>query len=132
MSGPRTLLAVAAYLALLPCAVAAPPAAAQGETAFLLGLIEGSDCDFYRNGTRYDGARASSHLRDKLAMAVASGSALTADVFIEKVASTSSLTGRPYEVSCPGHERESMAAWLRIALAGYRENRAPRASRGAQ
>jgi Family of unknown function (DUF5329) len=132
MSGSWKLLAVAACLALLPSAAAAPPAAAQDETAFLLGLVEGSDCDFYRNGTRYDGARASSHLRDKFAVAVASGNALTADTFIEKVASTSSVTGRPYEVSCAGHERESMAAWLRAALASYRENRAPRAARGAQ
>jgi hypothetical protein len=49
----------------LPVARADPPASVQNETSFLLGYIEGSGCEFYRNGSWHDSKEAQMHLRDK-------------------------------------------------------------------
>jgi hypothetical protein len=128
----RTLLALVASFALLLSAGAAPPTTALAETRYLIEFVEGSGCEFYRNGTRYDAARAGSHLRDKYTAVAAAGEIGTAEVFIEKVASRSSLTGRPYEVSCAGHERVLVADWLREELYRYRMKGASRDSRDAR
>jgi hypothetical protein len=119
-------------LALVARAGAVPPSAAQAETAYLIAVVEASTCEFYRNGTGYGGARAGSHLRDKYAVVLAGDRELTADAFIDKVASKSALTGRPYQVSCAGQERVSLGPWLREVLARYRTNGAPRESRDAR
>lgn len=128
----RVLGALAMSLALVAQADELPPSAARAETAYLLAFVEASDCGFYRNGTRYDGVRAGSHLRDKYGLIVAPDHVLTTAAFIEKVASRSSMTGRPYEVSCAGQERVPLGPWLREALARYKTNGAPRESRGAR
>ena len=44
---------------------AEPPINVPIEVNFLLGYIEGSGCEFYRNGTWYDSQAAQAHLRDK-------------------------------------------------------------------
>ena len=131
-STSRVFGALAMSLALVARAGDLPPSAAQAETGYLLALVEASSCEFYRNGTAYDGSRAGSHLRDKYALIVAADHVLTADAFVEKVATRSSMTGRPYEVSCAGHERVPLGPWLREALARYRTNGAPRESRDAR
>lgn len=60
-------------LAVLPAANAAPPPATHAEIAYLLRFVEQSGCDFHRNGSWYDSARAAAHLRDKYALLVARG-----------------------------------------------------------
>jgi hypothetical protein len=59
------ILALTLALNILPAARAAPPAEAQIEINHLLGLIEQSGCEFFRNGTWYDAQRAQAHLRAK-------------------------------------------------------------------
>jgi hypothetical protein len=103
---------------------AAEPTEAQVEANYLLGFVEASGCDFYRNGTRYDATQAGEHLRKKYAVLISSGMPSSTEAFIDKVASRSSLTGRPYEVSCAGKAREATAMWLREELVRYREKRA--------
>jgi Family of unknown function (DUF5329) len=103
---------------------AAVPAEPQVEAAYLLGFVETSGCEFYRNGMRYDATQAGSHLRKKYAVLMSSGKPATTDAFIDKVASRSSLTGRPYEVSCAGKARVGTALWLREELSRYRIRRA--------
>jgi hypothetical protein len=114
------LLAIAAAVVATADTVAAPPSTAQVETDYLLRFVERSGCEFYRNGAAYDAVRAASHLRDKYAALKASGQVTTAEAFIDQVASRSSITGRPYEVLCPGHARVETAQWLRDALGSYR------------
>jgi hypothetical protein len=114
------LLALIAAVVLASSSVAAPPPIAQVETDYLLQLVEQSGCEFYRNGSAYDARRAAAHLRDKYAALNASGKITTAEDFIEKVATKSSLTGRPYEVVCAGHARVTSAQWLRDALVRFR------------
>jgi hypothetical protein len=115
-------------LALAPVARAAPPAIAQTEISYLLGFIENSACEFFRNGSWYDGKKAAAHLRDKYEMLATGDGIQTAEDFIEQAATKSSLSGQPYEVRCSGDKAVTTNQWLRDILARYR---APRLRRGA-
>jgi hypothetical protein len=73
----------------------------------LIGSIEHlPGAVFIRNGSEYDGAKAAAHLRDKLDYA---GSKIkTAEQFIDKLASSSSMTGKPYKIRfADGHTVDS-------------------------
>src|SRR5579863_6847182 len=103
-AGPRTLrLFPASFLALAAIVMlntvqarAAAPLAAEVEIGYLLGLLEQSGCEFFRNGTWYDAERAQAHLRAKYAALAANNQIKTAEDFIEKAASNSSISGQPY------------------------------------
>lgn len=129
-----TVLGLVLGLALLPVARAAPPAIAQSEIHYLLGFIETSGCEFYRNGSWYDSKKAQAHLRYKYEMLAARDQINTAEDFIEKAATKSSLSGQPYEVRCSGGEAVTINRWLHDVLARYRTHgadAAPRVTRGA-
>ena len=91
-------------LMLVPVARAAPPAMAQTEINHLLEFVGSSGCEFYRNGSSYDSKRAQAHLRSKYQWLAARDQIDTAEDFIEKAATRSSLSGQPYEVRCGGGE----------------------------
>jgi hypothetical protein len=59
-------------------------------------------------------------LRYKYDALVTRGQIKTADDFIDKAATTSSLTGRAYKVRCAGGLELSSGQWLREVLATYR------------
>jgi len=118
--------AVAMLLALAPQARAATPAIAEQEAAYLIAAVEASGCLFYRNGMRYDAARAAAHLREKYALVATGNAIVTGEAFIEKVATKSAFTGLPYEIDCPGHARVTVATWLSDVLARHRAEEAPR------
>jgi hypothetical protein len=121
-------------LAFLTVASAAPPAIAQTEINYLLGFVESSGCEFNRNGSWYDSKRAQAHMRDKYQILAAADQINTAEDFIEKAATKSSLSGRPYQVRCGGGEAVTTSQWLRHVLARYRTygaHDAPRVLRGA-
>jgi len=108
-------------LNLLPTARAAPPAVAQIEITYLLGLIEQSGCDFFRNGVWYDAHQAQAHLSAKYDVLTASDQIRTTEDFIEKAASTSSMSGRPYQIRCGGSAPMPTNQWFSEALARYRK-----------
>jgi len=129
-----TVLGLLVALTLLPVARAAPPAVAQTEIDYLLGFIASSGCEFYRNGSWYDSKKAQAHLRYKYEMLAARDQINTAEDFIEKAATKSSLSGRPYELRCSGGESVATHQWLVDVLARYRKYgaaAAPRAMRDA-
>ena len=103
-----------------PLARAEPSTNVQVEVNFLLGYIEGSGCDFYRNGSRYDSKAAQVHLRDKYKYLVAGNMMTTTEDFIERAATESSFTGQPYEVKCNGGATITSNQWLRDELARFR------------
>lgn len=107
-------------LALLPMARAAPSAIAQAEINYLLGFVEKSGCEFFRNGSWYDSKKAQAHLRDKYQMLAAGDLINTAEDFIEAAATKSSLSGQLYQVRCSGAGAVTSSRWLRAALARYR------------
>ncbi len=95
----------------------APAQAATGmdmpmEVNFLLGYIEGSGCEFQRNGTWHSAHEGQLHLRDKFNYLVAWRNLDTTEQFIEMAATESSLTGRPYMVRCKGGPIITSKQWL--------------------
>jgi hypothetical protein len=115
------VLRVVLGLALLPpVAHAAPPAIAQTQINYLLGFVESSGCEFFRNGSWYDPKTAAAHLRYKYEMLAAADRINTAEDFIDQAATRSSLSGQPYQVRCSGDAAVASNQWLRDALARYR------------
>lgn len=107
-------------LLLVPVARAEPPTSVQIEVNFLLGYVEGSGCEFYRNGTWHDSKTAQEHLRDKYKYFVARNLIYTTEEFIERAATESSFSGQPYEVRCNGGAPVTSNQWLRVELARFR------------
>jgi hypothetical protein len=107
-------------LLLVPVARAEPPTKVQIEVNFLLGFVEGSGCDFYRNGTWHDSKAAQAHLRDKYKYLVARNLVNTTEEFIEKAATESSLSGQAYAIRCNGGATLTSSQWLRDELARVR------------
>ena len=103
-----------------PAADAAPPAIASTEINYLLGFIERSGCQFYRNGSWYDSTQARAHLREKYEFLAAKGVIQSAEDFIERAATRSSLSGKAYSIKCGSAPVVPTNQWLREALAGYR------------
>ena len=118
----RSTTSVVLMLGLLvtPIARAEPPTNVQIEVNFLLGYLEGSSCEFYRNGTWHDSKAAQAHLRDKYNYLAARNQIGTTEDFIEKAATKSSLSGKPYAVRCTGVTVTS-DQWLREQLARFRK-----------
>jgi hypothetical protein len=107
-------------LACSPGALGVTPADTQTEVSYLLGMVEMSGCQFYRNGTWHDSKKAQEHLRSKYDYLASHGRIGTTEDFIEKAATQSSLSGRVYQVRCSGGETMTSNQWLRDALTRYR------------
>src|SRR5208283_5363217 len=120
--GKPLMLALIVALNILPAARAAAPPMAQIEINHLLGLIEQSGCEFFRNGTWYDAHRAQLHLRAKYDVLVANDQIKTAEDFINKAASNSSVSGYPYQIRCGGGAAMKTSQWFGAALACLRNN----------
>ena len=117
-------------IGLLSWAHAAPPSVAELEIGYLLQFIRQSGCEFYRNGRWYSPAEAQVHLRDKYKILSAANQILTAEDFIEKAATKSSLSGLAYRIRCPGTDPVPTRQWLLNELSRYRTNASPRVTRG--
>ncbi len=111
----RILTATALLLLLL----ASPARADDGAAAieYLLTAIGESGCTFVRNGKEYSSEDAESHLRMKYRRG--KRWATSPEKFIERLASKSSMSGKPYLMRCePGGEQPT-AEWLEAKLADY-------------
>jgi hypothetical protein len=104
----------------VPLVQAEPPITVQVEVDFLLGYIEGSGCEFYRNGIWHDPKAARAHLRDKYRYLVARSLINTTEDFIERVATQSSFSGEPYKVKCQDGATVTSNEWLHAELARFR------------
>ena len=103
-------------------AVAAPVFATdtESEIEYLLTTIGTSGCEFIRNGKTHSAEDAESHLRMKYKRG--KRYAKTAELFIERLATASSLSKRPYEISCDGGI-EPTGEWLKARLDELRSER---------
>ena len=90
--------------------------AAKAEIDALLSRLEASSCTFNRNGTWYPASEAKSHLLRKLKYLEDRGMVQSAEQFIERAASSSSTTGRPYLVKCGSGAPVQSGTWLRSQL----------------
>ncbi|EAS1760772.1 hypothetical protein BH012_22910 [Salmonella enterica] len=83
--------------------------------AMLQALSQKQDLVFIRNGSEHTCEEAVSHLRLKLSNT--RNRIDTAEQFIDKVASSSSITGKPYLVKLPNKENEEARPFLHELLA---------------
>ena len=117
----RGVLAVLALLGVATAAAAAEPdAGARTEIAHLLKYLETYGCQFQRNGSWYAPARAASHLNQKYEYLLKKDMVTTAEQFIERAATESSASGKPYSVKCGDAEAVPSAEWLRAELQRFR------------
>ena len=113
-------LALVLGLSISLAARAEPPASTQEEINHLLGYIEKSGCEFYRNGIWYKSSTAQTHLRSKYENLARMALINATEDFIEKAATKSSVSGRPYEVKCGSRAPVSSSLWLSEVLAQFR------------
>lgn len=99
--------------------VLATPQATQ-EIKGLLDFVEHSECRFVRNGSEYPGPRARAHLEKKLNYLEGKNMVHSAEDFIDLAATKSSVSGRAYEVRCPGGV-EPAGIWLKRELQRQRQ-----------
>ena len=125
---PQLLLV--AVLCLNGGASAAPlPPTARAEVDALLTRLQSSGCEFNRNGSWYSGTDAKAHLLKKLDYLEGKNLVKTAEQFIERGASTSSMSGKPYLVRCASKAPVESGKWLAVELQVVRASRAASAPR---
>lgn len=104
-------------LLLVPTAFAqAPTATAQREIEALFQHLAQSSCRFQRNGDWHDAREATAHLRRKYDYLRKRELAPTAEAFVERAASRSSLSGKAYRVQCGRAPAQDSQAWFLAAL----------------
>jgi hypothetical protein len=88
------------------------------EIEYLITTVGESGCTFIRNGSRHDAEDAASHMRLKYRRG--KRYAPTAELFIERLASKSSFSGKLYFIECEGEEPVPSGEWLGARLEDYR------------
>ena len=121
----RHLLTILCLLAFASSAPAAPSATAKREIQGLMDALSASSCEFQRNGTWHGREEARKHLQRKYDYLLKRDLVDTAELFIERAASKSSISGRAYQVRCPGQPAQPAATWFRAKLAALRGSGAP-------
>ena len=117
----RHPLLILAALLTAPVAHAAPGPQAQREIAQLISSLDGSPCKFQRNGSWYDGPDARAHLQRKYDYLLKKDKVDSAEQFIERAASQSSMSGKPYRIQCPGQPEQTAADWFGARLQALRQ-----------
>ena len=92
----------------------------QEEVSHLLDYIAQSSCTFIRNDKVYDGAQARDHINRKYKHV--KNRISSAEQFISYAASRSSMTGKPYQVTC-GETTMPSRVWLDEELRNHRGSR---------
>ncbi|MDR7335637.1 DUF5329 domain-containing protein [Roseateles asaccharophilus] len=121
----RTAVALLLSLAAATTTAAPLPPAARAEVDALLARLQSSGCEFNRNGSWHSGSDAKAHLLKKLDYLEGKNLVTTAEQFIARGASSSSMSGKPYLVRCAGKAPVDSAQWLTAEL---QQLRAPRAA----
>ena len=115
----------ALLIAAMPLAALAekPTPAASQEIEYLITHLKASGCEFQRNGSWYDSAKAAEHLRGKFDYLIKKGWVVTSEDFITRAATESSMSHKPYQVRCAGKDAQPSASWLKAELSRYRQSK---------
>jgi hypothetical protein len=113
----KPVLALCAAIAVALLSGPASAADTESEIEYLLTSIGTSGCEFVRNGKTHSAEDAEAHLRMKYKRG--KRYAKTTEQFIERLASASSMTKRPYEIRCGG-EAQRTGDWLKARLGEFR------------
>ena len=117
----RVPLAITVLLLVASSITRAADADTEREVAHLIEFVAASGCTFNRNGSQHDSADAAEHLQLKYRRGKRWVN--TAEQFIDRLASSSSLSKKPYTITCAGTETTA-ASWLHAELASYRASTA--------
>ena len=90
---------------------------ADAEIRALIQAVAESECEFNRNGSLHSAEAAAEHL--KLKYSRGKRYADSAEAFIERLASKSSWSGKPYQMICDG-ETQPAGDWLTMRLEALR------------
>lgn len=90
------------------------------EILHLFSHLENSGCQFNRNGTWYAPNEAVAHIKKKYDYLLKKDLLTTTESFIEKAATESSMSGKPYEVRCEGQAAVQSSIWFNAELQKYR------------
>lgn len=96
-------------------------ASAKTEIDHLFVYLEQSGCEFNRNGSWYTAVEAAKHLKTKYDYLIKKNMLTTAESFIEKAAGKSSISGKAYQVRCPGNTVVNSKEWFSEELARFRK-----------
>jgi hypothetical protein len=94
------------------------PASMDEEIDFLLDTVANSDCIFTRNGKDHAAADARDHLQMKRKRGARYFD--SSEEFIEKLASKSSWSGKPYFIQCGSEPRVTAKEWFSALLENHR------------
>ena len=120
-----TRLMVIVLLFTCGATIAASPTQADREIEALIAGLGSSGCEFERNARWYGAAEAQAHLRSKYQWLRKRGQARSAEQFIERGASQSSVSGQNYRVRCPDKPITESGIWFRAQLTRQRAQPAP-------
>ncbi len=115
------------WITFLSLAVFLPANLLSGETSLestinhLLKYIQESNCKFIRNDVAYDSKDAAQHIKTKYEHAKRDIN--TAEAFIERCATRSLISGKPYFVQCADNLKKPTADWLMTELTIYRRDK---------
>jgi Family of unknown function (DUF5329) len=101
-------------------AQAAEPASTKQEIVHLFSTLEASNCQFNRNGLWYGAKEAAGHLQMKYSYLQSKDLVPSAEKFIERAATESSLSGKAYQIKCADNVVQPSAPWFQAALVKYR------------
>ena len=102
-----------------PIAAALADTAADTEIRALIQAVAESGCEFNRNGSLHSSEAAAEHLELKYSRG--KRYANSAEAFIDRLASKSSWSGKPYQMICDG-EVHPAGDWLTATLATIRSS----------
>ena len=92
------------------------------EILHLLDYLKKSNCEFNRNGTWYSPQEAVKHVERKYHWLVKRGLVNSAEQFIERAASRSSMSGESYLVKCGDAKPTNSSEWFTEELKRFRES----------
>jgi len=95
---------------------------AKNEIAHLFDYLRNSNCEFNRNGSWYKADEAVAHLNKKYKYMLTFGLINSAEEFIEKAATWSSMSGKPYLVRCATGNIVTSNFWFKEELTRYRRS----------
>ncbi|MGZ5789616.1 MAG: DUF5329 domain-containing protein, partial [Burkholderiaceae bacterium] len=87
----------------------------------LFTYLQKSGCQFNRNGSWYQPNEAVNHLQKKYQYLLDKNLISTAEDFIQKAATESSMSGKPYLVKCDNATPVESAIWFKRELAAFRK-----------
>lgn len=96
----------------------------KAEIDYLFSYLKDSGCQFNRNGKWYSADEAVSHLGTKYKYLLEKNMLSSTEDFVDKAATGSSVSGKPYLVKCGDKTPVQSSAWFKAALAKYRSGTA--------